>query len=227
MYTANKRQRRQIIFFRFVLYTVPFIVALAVLGWLVFLRGGGSSASFLKSGSEVATVKPQTIDFSNEFFKITLPSTWVFLGRQNPFSNQVYYEYANTQKNYDNRWLRVYVDVFPSDYAVTRLLPLTVSNNHLIPGDLSDDCNTFTGAPSANSSQSVSVNWAAKWQNINFTCDMSNQQTVGTASLDEGYGVTVVGKKGTAHKYFFVYIDHNIHPDYSLISDTVKSFEAE
>jgi hypothetical protein len=227
MYTANKRQRRQIIFFRFVLYTIPFLIALAVLGCLIFLRGDNSSASFVKSDSTVATVQPKTTDFTNEFFKIALPSTWVFLGRQNPFSNQVYYEYQNKQKDYDNRWLRVYVDVFPSDYAVTRLLPLTVSDNRLIPGNLSDDCNTFTGAPIANSSQSVSVNWAAKWQNINFTCDMSNQQTVGTASLDEGYGVTIVSQKGVAHKYFFVYIDHNIHPDYSLISNAVKSFQAQ
>jgi len=209
------------------LYVVPFAIALVALGWFVFLRDDSNSASFTKAGTEVATVSPKTTDFVNEYFKITLPSTWVFLGRQNPFSNQLYYEYQNKQKDYDNRWLRVYVDIFPGDYAITRLLPLTVSNNHLVLGDLSDDCNTFTGAPLANNSQGLSGSWAAKWRNINFTCDLSRQQTVGTASLEEGYGVTIKSKNNAAHKYFFVYIDHNIHPDYTLLSNVVKSFETK
>lgn len=229
MYTANKRQKKHKIFLRFMLIVVPIIILLGILVWYVFFRDNSQSASFSKAGAEVAVVKPVYKDFTNQFFKISMPSTWADKGRQNPYSNQVYYEFQNTQKDYDNRWLRVYVDVFPPDFAINRLMPITVVNNKIIPDVVSDTCDTFTGAPiSGANRQQAAQTWAAKYKDINFICDMGNPRNyVGTASASQGYSTTLTNKDGSTHKYFFVYIDHNIHPEYSVFSDALKSFETQ
>jgi hypothetical protein len=228
MYTANHRLRKRKIFLKFFIFVVPFLAILAVIAWFVFFRNDSSSSNFSKAGAEIAYVAPVTKDFTNNYFKITLPSTWADLGRKNPFSNQVYYEFQNTEKNYDNRWLRVYVDVFPQDFAITRLLPIMVVNNRFVPdSNWSEECKTFTGAPLSGNGQ-ASGSWLAKWKGISFYCDMNTLLNyLGTASVDEGYGVSLVGNNGQHHKYFFVYIDHNVRPDYSILTNAVRSFEAK
>lgn len=227
MYTVNHRQRKHKVFLRFMVFVVPFLAALVVLIWFIFFKETGTSSNFSKAGTEVAVVKPDTKDFTNEYFKITLPSTWIDLGRKNPFSYAVYYEFQNSQKDYDNRWLRVYVDVIPDFQAINRLLPVSVVNNRLSPGVLSDECSSFTGAPLNNAGgQADSQTWRAKWQGVEFICDMANPHNyVGTASVDEGYKVSLTNSNGRQHEYFFLYIDHNVRQDYQLLSDAVKSFE--
>lgn len=228
MYSANKRQRKHKVFMRFMLFVTPFILIIGLLIWFIFFRTVDSSASFSRSGAEVAVVKPATKDFTNDLFKISLPTTWESLGKKNPYSDEVFFEYQNQQKDYDNRWLRVYVDTFPKGYPLNRLMPISVIDNRVVPGVLSDECSTFTGAPLQGAgTQSASQTWTAKWQQIDFICDMSKTvgNKSGTASSDEGYGVTVAGSDGTKHKYFFVYIDHNIRPEYSIFTDSLKSFK--
>lgn len=227
MYTSNKRQRKHRVFLKFILFVLPFIVLLGLLVWYVFFRPTSSSSNFSKTGAEIAVVKPEVKDYNTDLFKVTLPSSWEMLGKKNPYSDQVYYEFHSTQKDYDNRWLKVYVDIFPKDFAINRLLPVTMVSEHIVPGVLSDECNTFTGAPLPGAlNKPTTQTWAAKWQGVDFICDMANpQNVVGTASSEEGYGISLASKSGTKHKYFFVYIDHNVRPDYSVLTDAIKSFE--
>lgn len=226
MYTSYKRQKKHRVFLKFITIVTPILFLAGAIMWFLLVRNDSSSSSFSKVGAEIAYVKPATKVISTELFSVTLPTSWELLGKQNPYSNQVYYEFQNKQKNYDNRWLRIYVDIFPPDFAINRLLPITKINNKLTPGTLSEECSSFTGAPLPGSTnQSNYQTWAAKWQEIDFTCDMARSiNYVGSASVDEGYGVTLLSSNGTTHKYFFVYIDHNVRPDYSLISDAVSSF---
>lgn len=228
MYTVNKRQNRYKILLKFLLVVIPIVIIIGASSWFFFFKNSSnSSASFSKNNSEVAVVAPATRDLTNELFKITLPSTWEANGKKNPYYNQVYYEFQNKQKDYDNRWLRVYVDVFPENFALNKLMPITVIENRINPGVLSDDCSSFTGAPTPGSGKPASSTWSAKWQGVTFLCDMAvNQNYSGTASQDEGYGVTINGETGGKHKYFFVYIDQNTRPDYNILTDALKSFDA-
>lgn len=137
--------------------------------------------------------------------------------------------FQNTQKDFDNRWIRVYVDIFPPNFALNRLMPITIVNNKIIPDSVSEECKSFTGAPiSGANRQQTSQTWAAKYKNVDFVCDMATPRNyVGTASAGQGYGTTLTNKDGSSHKYFIVYIDHNIHPEYSTFSDALKSFETQ
>jgi hypothetical protein len=226
MYIINNQNYKRKIFTKYLLFGTLCLALIGLAVWFFFYRNSDNSTSFTTPGVSVANVKIETRDFENEYFKITLPTTWVDLGRKNPFSYEVYYEFQNTLKDYDNRWVRVYVDVIPKTQAITKLLPVTVVNNRLVPGELSDTCRSFYGAPTEGGSQSVEQTWIANWQGVEFNCNMNvGENFIGTATSDEGYGVTLINQDGTSHKYFIAYIDHNIHPDNNFIIDVVNSFE--
>jgi hypothetical protein len=209
-----------------ILIATVLVLALAVAWWL-FVRGNDStSANFEKVGT-ITVNRPDTIDFTTAFFKISLPKTWEEKGRQNPFSYEVFYLYQNNQSNYDNRWLRVYVDVFPKDLPLNRLLPVTVVNGKLSPGVLSDECTAFTDAPVVGANGQKAAFAPAKWQGVSFTCNFASAQNLtGTASAEEGYGISMTGSKSGTHKYFFTYSDFNVRPDYQFLSEALKSFQA-
>ena len=228
MYTVNKTRSRKKLLIEFIAVLLAIFIVAAFLVWFFIFRGGTqSSASFNKTGGTVAVVEAATIEFTVDEFKILLPEGWELLGKQNPYYNQLYYEFQSKVKDYDNRWLKVFVDVIPQDYALNKLLPITVEGNKLKPGIMSDDCKTFTGAPKPGSGQTSAQTWKATWENVTFICNMQSQQNhVGTASAADGYNVPVTGPAKGTHKYFFVYIDHNVRPDTSILTDAVKSFEA-
>ena len=228
MYTANKRPKKYRLFLKFLLFLTPFILIAAGIMWYVFFRNNGDITSdFIKEGGQVIVAAPATKELENEHFKITLQTSWVANGKKNPFSDQVYYEFQNKAKNDDNRYLRVYLDVFPKDFALNRLQPITVVDNKIIPtANISDECDTFTGAPvDKKETKNRSDRWMAKWQGIDFVCNLTNPQNyAGTASIDEGLATTFINSKNEKHKYFFLYIDHNVRPDFQLYTDALKSF---
>ena len=49
---------------------------------------------------------------------------------------------------------------------------------------------------------------------------------IGTSSKEGINIVTVVGPKAGKHSYFFIYTDHNAHPNYEIFIDIVASFKA-
>jgi hypothetical protein len=95
---------------------------------------------------------------------------------------------------------------------------------------MSDVCLTFTGAPASSAQTAQSLpNQLAKWQGINFMCDLSNynNNSVGTSSLQGINTVTLTGSTTGRHSFFFLYVDHNIQPDYSIFTNALKSFRVK
>lgn len=226
MYRSNQRYHKHRILLRFTIVISVIVLAALAIAWWIFIRGNNTtSANFDKLGT-ITVNRPNTKDFTTPYFKISLPTSWEDKGRQNPFSYEVYYLYQNGQKDYDNRWLRVYVDVFPRDLPLNRLLPVTLLNGKLSPGVLSDDCTAFTDAPVAGANGAKPTSVAAKWQGVNFMCNFGTAQNLtGTASAEEGYAITMTGPSGGTHKYFFTYSDFNVRPDYQFLSEALKSFQ--
>ena len=228
MYTVNKTRSRKKLLTKVILGLFVFFAIIIAIFWLFVLRDDGfESSNFIRTGGTVAVVAPATKDFSTNEFNITLPDGWELLGKTRPYSNQEYYEFQSKVKDYENRWLRVYLDVFPPDYPLNRILPITVEGNKLIPGQMSADCKTFEGSPGRGTGQASSQTWIATWEDVTFTCNMASPiNHTGTGSAEEGIGVSVTGPQMGTHKYFFVYIDHNVRPELSILTDAVKSFEA-
>ena len=228
MYTVNKTRSRKKLLLEFMIAIAIFFAICALIIWFLLFRDNSeSSASFSKAGGTVAVVQAATKQFTVDEFTIELPEGWELLGKQNPYYNQVYYEFQSKVKDYENRWLKVFVDVIPDDYALNKILPITVEDNRLKPGIMSEDCQSFQGSPKPGSGQTSSQTWRATWEDVSFVCAMSGiQNNIGTASQNEGYATSVTGPIKGTHKYFFVYTDHNVRPDSSILVDAIKSFEA-
>lgn len=227
MYTVNKTRSRKKLFLTFVITLSLFFGLMFAAVWYFILRDTDSNAAnFSRTGGTIAVVELSTEVFTTDEYKVTLPSGWKYLGKENPKSDEEYYYYQSQIEEYTNRWLKVYVDVYPQDYQLTRLMPITVTDGKIDPGLVSNDCKTFDGAPKQGS-QASKQPWTAIWEGISFNCNMTNVQNhIGTATAKDGYGVPIAGDKSGTHKYFFVYIDHNIRPDYSIFSNALESFVA-
>ena len=201
------------------------LLVIGVFVWWLIVRGDHSnSANFDRLGS-TPTNQSDNKEFTTPYFKIALPPTWIDKGRKNPYSYEVYYEYQNSETNYDNRWLRVYVDVFPPDKPINRLLHISYVGNKIVSGVLSDDCTVFTGAPAiANGQKGTSA--PAKWQGIDFVCNFAAAENIiGTGTPDQGYAITLTGPSGGTHRYFFTYTDFNVRPDAQILSEALKNFQ--
>lgn len=214
-----------------------------MLGTLLVLIGGLGTVGFYVGrvlfAGEVTTTKPQAIVkefappednlrvFEQGGFSIKLPKDWKYQGYDNR-GQYNRHSWQATEKNADNRWLEIYVDRVPTNRAFNRLLPVVVDENKVIvAGSVSDNCTAFTGSQGANRPSSVK-SLVAKWQGVTFNCDMANyaRNVVGVGTPESGTTVRVPGASGE-RAFVFVYIDHNISPDYQILEKALASLSVE
>lgn len=174
----------------------------------------------------VGDVSNKKLDINEPYFAMKLPIDWVE-GKRQPGPNGGYTVYWNaTKKNESNKWITVYVDVVPDKLAVNRLLPVFVEGGGLSTGDVSENCSTFTGA----ADKTAPKDTLARWQGVDFICNLSsvveNQVGVGVVGGSVNQ-VVIKGQQFGAHKYFFLFTDHNIQPDYNIFIDALQSFRAK
>jgi hypothetical protein len=160
-------------------------------------------------------------------YTMELPSDWKQIDKQTANAEHSI-TWRATKANQDNRYLKLYVDSIPSK-SVNKLLPLTSQGARISFGDLSDNCATFTKTNAQDTDRTQAGEVSAKWEKIDFICDLPRptDNEVGTGSLEGLNTITVSGSKAGAHKYFFVYTDRNIQPDYSIFYNALTSFKAK
>jgi hypothetical protein len=162
-------------------------------------------------------------NINEPYFSMQLPSGWKETERLSN-KNERSITWQSKIKKEDNRWLKVYVDLIPPDLAINRLLPLDVAGAGVSHRQMSDNCKNFTTAK-----KDVTEPQKSKWQGVEFLCDLPRfvQNKVGTGTVGALNATTVSGADKGRHKYFFVYTDHNIHPDYPIFYEMLKSFKAK
>lgn len=195
--------------------------------WWYFLRGVTTETAVINSTiTQSDAAQTVLVEHTTDFYTVKLPKTWQSKGRKNPVSDSVYFEYQNTQKNFDNRSLRIYVDVLPKDLPINHLLPVTVVGKMIVPAVTSEDCASFSTPPNIKPGTAKPDYVQAKWQGVVFECDLKQlDRKVATASAEEGYGVSVKNSKDAVHKFFFVYIDRNVQADLQFLPEVVKNFK--
>lgn len=163
-------------------------------------------------------------------FVMQLPGDWKEIERKNVTAEKSI-TWQATKKNHDNRWFKVYIDTIPENYPINRLVPVNKSSGgELIAGDVSPNCATFTQGGTQNADQAQHLaSKPAKYQSIDFICDLVKivDNQVGAGSTDGVNTITLKGAGGSTHKYFFLYTDRNIQPDYSIFYNALKSFQAK
>lgn len=162
-------------------------------------------------------------------FKFDLPMDWKETSR----NDKAIYTSINwqaTKKGQENRYLTIYMDRIPIDMPINRLVTVTVHGNTLSYGDVSDNCANFTvgGTFDVNVAANLKPT-ITKWDKVDFICNLPGviDNVVGTGSLGTVNSTEVTGPNKGLHKYFFVYTDRNLQPEYSIFYDVLSSFVAK
>jgi len=222
MYRIGERRQSHT---KLIIWSTGFVMLIGIIVGAAFL--------FLKPDTQIITPPHPTVDhimatqqqttiMQTSLFSIALPTDWKT--RTTDETPRPTYSWAGTSGANDARWINVYIDkAIPATLAVNRVLPIASAGADLtLPTNVSDNCTTFTGAAPAGQ---PSV--AAKWQGISFLCDTANYQrdVVGTSSLEGVNTVTVHGTQAGSHNFFFTYTDNSASPDYTIITNALKSFK--
>lgn len=217
--------------------------ALVVLGLTLLVLGlitAGVYGDIRRNQATEVSGKAQTILQSNDdtvnrlrvdepLFVMDLPGDWKELKRQNDQTeNSITWQ--STKPGNEGRTLKLYIDIIPASLAVNRLLPVVAQGHTIVPGDLSENCATFTQGGTLNAHEAAKLKETpAKWNKTDFICDLPrvNDNRVGTGSPEGVNTVTVTGPAKGPHKYFFLYTEQNIQPSYQILSNAVRGFRAK
>lgn len=210
-----------------------FIVLILIVGGLIgfdLYRGRSQQQTGTAKISElVVNEGGPKITIDEPSFLLQLPGDWKETGRVNSE-----YEYGitwqSTKPKFDNRFMTVYVDKIPLSKSFNRLLPIEAVGSSLRHGTVSDNCAAYTEGGSIDANSALAAkDTPAKWEEVTFLCDLPKvfDNVVGTSSKEGVNTVTVSGPQEGKHRYFFIYTDHNIHPDYEIFTTIVKSFKAK
>lgn len=219
MYQVDKRAHRHRRLRRFLRVFLPLLI-LAIIIYLLFnLRitpeqniKNSPPVSQNYTATEVTKLKVDKPELRFE-----LPAGW----------KEITYEKSPTAPRYGFRsvqmaqQLEIYIDNPPVNMAINKAIVVSASGDGLSYDAVSDNCTTYTGPLK----QGQTGNLPAKWQGIDFLCDMGNYQraVVGTVSKDGINRISVTGPTIGQHKVFFTYTDNNNNPDYSVFYDILRS----
>ncbi len=158
-------------------------------------------------------------------FEFELPGDWREIDKVNRPTEQSI-TWQATLRDEDNRWLKLYINTIPQDQAVVRLLPVSVNQSRMQRGQLSGHCNTFTGEAAAGQRYPL-----AKWQDVDFLCDAGRRVSVniiGTGQAGQPNNtIEITGENSGTNRYFFVYTDQNIRPNFEILYNAINSFRAK
>lgn len=167
----------------------------------------------------------QGFSIDEPYFSMRLPKDWKELRRTNSPSEQSI-EWYSTAKGKEGRSLKIYVDIIPLELAVNRLLPVSAQGETISTGEVSDNCAAFTGGTAKAEKKPTAL---ARWSGVDFLCNIEDfaNNKVGTSSTGGINQVSVTGPVKGTHKYFFLFTDHNIQADNSILQNAIQSFRAK
>jgi hypothetical protein len=211
--------------YRWYIVTLLLVIVLAIIGIIIFRHGLKTDTSL--SQSKVITqyysaTGTDTMHVTAPTFSVYLPAGWKTAS--NAGSTYKAYSWQGTGDDVDRR-IDIYIDNLPTNLAVNRLLPVQVNDDQLeVIGSVSDNCTGFT-TPTTQSATSGTV--AAKWDGVNFICDVANYErdVVAIGSTEGVNTVTMVGPSTGSHNILLVYTDNSADPDYSIFTSIVESFQ--
>jgi hypothetical protein len=168
-------------------------------------------------------VDEKTKTYDEPDFTIDLPLAWQQVPR--PAGPYQSYTWQTSEKNTNGQKIVVYEDSIPANIAVNRVLIVHGEGDHIATeGVASDNCIQYTISGAAHLGE---FGAPAKWQGINFICDVSNEarDVIGTSSSD---GVNQVIAKSQSnpgtHKFFFYYDNQNYAtPNYTAFYNAIQS----
>lgn len=211
------------------------VVLLGSIGfYLIFIRGQHNT---IKNDNKpiIRQVKASatSTEVDEQVFNLSLPGKWT-LSAKNWDARYISWQWTLKDKYGAGRLFEVFLDTIPTDKSVNYLLPVTSEGPSLQTGTISDNCVNFTEGASPTTERPTytpqsKASIASKWQQISFICDNANvsHQVIGTGSKEGINTVTLTGPTKGAHKFYFLFIDNSLTPDFSLLPTILSSFQVK
>jgi hypothetical protein len=224
LYQRQKSKRRRIVFW----FCLVCLCALLVMGGTLWARTALRPKTNIDQSTAVTTqvsYNNPTKAYNEPGFSINLPKTWQLLPRTpGPYKS---YTWQSPDRVTDGQEIAVFEDTIPTNLAVNRVLIVKGEADQLaLNGTASDNCSSFTKNPTIPNTVAA----PAEWNGVNFLCDQGNKErdVIGTSSTD---GINTVILKnmttGVNHKFFFMYTDEAINPDYTVFYNALESFRVD
>ena len=204
---------------------IVLVVVLAV-GFGLHSLKPETQVSQSKKVTKTLTANSATQTFTKNSFSIELPKNWQFTNKQQDVYTIYHFKGAGSVED-GNRSIDIYEDSSLPNFAVNRMVPVVANEEGGLTTDaslVSDNCSAYT---TGSTGGRTTVGQIARWQGIDFMCDMANtlRDTVGTGSKDGLNTVIIKTPTSRAHHYFFTYNDNNAKPDYALFTKALNSFK--
>ncbi|MDL2341625.1 MAG: hypothetical protein QFB87_00915 [Patescibacteria group bacterium] len=204
------------------------LIAVLLIGGLIFaskqLRAPTTVTQAAPVIRKVTANSVPVKGFDEPGFDIELPSDWKLAAHlTSPYN---LYRFQGTGKADVNRMLDVYQDTIPKNFMVNRVQPLEANGEKITPlGSMSENCADFTRGPSVSGQQGT----PAKWEGIDFLCDLNNYQrnVVGTTTKGSINTITLKSATGNTHQFFFAYTDNSINANYTTFYSALTSFSTK
>lgn len=220
---SKKRVKRKLWVF---ILTILVVICAAIAIGVIYLLNQETEQITMPTKAitrEYAPPQEDVKEFHEGPFSITLPKDWVYKGHLEAPHNV--YAYQSTKKNEDSRRLEIFIDNIPTEKAFNRILPVTIQEGRLVvSGSVSGNCVEFTGINGVNPQTAGVATLASKWQGVEFTCDVGNRtrNLIGVGTVEHKSNIPLGN-----HIYYFMYIDHSIHPNYQILEKALESFIAQ
>jgi hypothetical protein len=227
VYKVGEQQEKPKRRHRKLFWLIIFLIILLLFIWgFIFIRNHLKPDTVLhQSQAKVTkvTLDQKTKTYNEPDFSIDIPVKWQPIARPpGPYQS---YTWQTSSGGSNGQQLVVYEDSIPGNIAVNRVLIISAEGDHIATnGVASDNCFQYTISGAARLGE---FGAPAKWQGVNFICDVSNQarDVIGTSSTD---GVNQVIMKsqstGASHKFFFTYDNQNYaNPNYTEFYSAVQS----
>lgn len=199
------------------------VVVLAVVGLLLFVwlssRGGATVIDTTKNKPISGTILPADASYNtveDGRFTLKLPEEWI---EEERVKNERYdyVTYVADDKNTTGRELTVYVGSQHKLDPLTKIVPVKVVDEKIVPENISPQCSTFTDFADENA-----IETQALWDGIKFPCSPNKiTNYIGAGTVESGYGFI---QKGSL--FYLRFTDHSARPDNSIFLNILRSFEA-
>ena len=187
--------------------------------WLMHLRIAPTATiqSSPPSSKNYDSATQAKITVTKPEFTVQLPTGWL---ERKVTASPTGPRYTFSAPTPQTKILDIYIDNPPTNMAINNAIVVSTQGDGLTHDRVSDNCTTYTDPKSKNVQTG---NAPARWQEIDFICDMGNveRQVVGIISHDGMNQVKVTGPSGT-HKVFMTYTDNKISPDYTILYDILN-----
>lgn len=202
------------------------IALLACLAVLIVPRFLKPNTQISKSAGTVRKVtlpktKTQTVDGGT--FTLGLPTDWQ-RGPEIEGNYQVYRWQKITSQV--GQIIDVYVDTIPPNFGLNRVITVRSEGDRILASTgVSDNCAEFT----KDISPSERLAAKARWEGADFFCDLANPErnVVGITTKQQLNAVSLQGASSGSHRYFIVYTENSMSPNYDPFLTALQTFRAK